>query len=145
MLKLCHQPVLCTHRLLPRAGYGIVLTTQDTLCRRVTDEIFRSLYIIPVIIIFLQNMRHAVSSSMLITITDENGCVTVDSISLVQPAPLELSATTVTKALGSKNIDLTVSGGTPPYFYDWHLKPFRRCHKGKIRSTGQMCHVRGAN
>lgn len=54
------------------------------------------------------------------TITDDNGCVYTDSAEVIEPAAIELTATTTDETeLGNGEIDLTVAGGTSPYFFDW--------------------------
>ncbi len=52
--------------------------------------------------------------------TDSNGCVYEDSATIVEPAALSLSAVSTDEMFGNDGtIDLTVSGGTPGYTYDW--------------------------
>jgi hypothetical protein len=56
------------------------------------------------------------------TITDANGCIKTASVTLTQPTVVVLSDTHVDincfgQSTGS--IDLSVSGGTPGYFYSW--------------------------
>jgi gliding motility-associated-like protein len=57
-----------------------------------------------------------------ISVTDVNGCTTVDPINITQPAPLA-SNPTVTNAtcfgLCNGSITLSPSGGNPPYTYAW--------------------------
>jgi gliding motility-associated-like protein len=60
-------------------------------------------------------------------ITDFNGCVTVDCIDLLAPAPLDIELTS--PEIGGVNIlcfgdnsgeiNSTISGGTPPYSFSW--------------------------
>ncbi|HWJ02850.1 MAG TPA: SprB repeat-containing protein, partial [Verrucomicrobiae bacterium] len=57
-----------------------------------------------------------------VTVTDANGCTATGTWNITQPAQLTTSATSVNvncygDATGS--IDLSVSGGTTPYKYDW--------------------------
>ncbi|MCB9185393.1 MAG: HYR domain-containing protein, partial [Flavobacteriales bacterium] len=67
------------------------------------------------------------SGNYVVTVTDANGCVLVDSILLTEPEPLELQAFPTTyngfniSCFGSDNgfINLEVSGGTANYQYDW--------------------------
>jgi gliding motility-associated-like protein len=58
-----------------------------------------------------------------LTITDANGCVLTQSATLTQPAtPLALSTTQQNLACHGQptgTINLTVSGGNPPYVYQW--------------------------
>ncbi len=57
-----------------------------------------------------------------VTITDANTCTSVVSISIAQPGQIVLSTTsTAVGCNGNSNasIDLTVSGGFAPYFYNW--------------------------
>ncbi len=58
-----------------------------------------------------------------VTITDSNGCVTVDSALVGEPAPLSPSIISSTDASCYGDCDgsvtLSCSGGTSPYSYDW--------------------------
>ncbi|MEM1319241.1 MAG: T9SS type A sorting domain-containing protein [Bacteroidota bacterium] len=57
-----------------------------------------------------------------VTVTDANNCIASATYVVNEPSPLLLSGTTVNvDCNGSDNgsIDLTVSGGTAPYDYDW--------------------------
>lgn len=59
----------------------------------------------------------------LLTLTDFNGCQTVQSYFLSQPTPLSLSVVEVTQpeCVGDKNGEIIVAaaGGTAPYQYSW--------------------------
>lgn len=57
-----------------------------------------------------------------ITVTDDNGCIYVDNITVVQPAPLLVSEsiTNVSCYGGSDgSVELNVSGGIPAYSFEW--------------------------
>lgn len=59
-----------------------------------------------------------------VTVTDDNGCEdTIEEILVGSPSSLEVVATTVTdvSCFGFEDgaIDITVTGGTPPYEFDW--------------------------
>ncbi len=57
-----------------------------------------------------------------VTITDNNGCQTTESVSIVQPTELHATyVTNVVSCYGGNDgaIDLSVSGGTPPYSFLW--------------------------
>jgi hypothetical protein len=56
------------------------------------------------------------------TITDENGCETDGNTTIAQPAPLSATSSvvsTTTSEICDGSISVDVSGGTPPYSYDW--------------------------
>lgn len=61
-----------------------------------------------------------------VTITDQNGCETVNAIQLTEPDLLEANAeiTNVSCNDGSDGaIDINVDGGTTPYAYNWYFGP----------------------
>lgn len=64
-----------------------------------------------------------VAGSYSVTITDANGCTKVVNTSLTQPAAAVSASQSVTNVTcyGASNgaIDITASGGTAPYTYDW--------------------------
>lgn len=56
-----------------------------------------------------------------VTVTDAKGCSSIETIAVDQPTALEISGTTTPALCGEDNggIDISVTGGTPPYEYDW--------------------------
>jgi hypothetical protein len=69
-----------------------------------------------------EDLISLVPDNYVVTITDANGCTTIQSAAISQPLPLVLN-TVVTPATCPDDldgtIDLTVSGGTLPYNYQW--------------------------
>jgi len=62
------------------------------------------------------------SGTYTVTVTDANGCSVIDSVTLVDPAVLGISnvATNPTcNNTANGAIDVTVTGGTTPYSYQW--------------------------
>lgn len=55
------------------------------------------------------------------TVTDSNGCMVSDTVTINEPAALSLSASGTNETTPGNNgtIDLTVAGGTGGYTYDW--------------------------
>jgi hypothetical protein len=56
-----------------------------------------------------------------LTVTDYNGCIsTLTGIEITQPKAIVFKGSVATKINGSQgSVDLTVSGGTPTYAYNW--------------------------
>ncbi len=70
-----------------------------------------------------QDLAGLVAGTYTVTVADASGCTATRSVTIAQPAAaIDLSATHMAAAcLGSStgSIDLSVSGGTPPYAYSW--------------------------
>ena len=71
-----------------------------------------------------QDISSLTAGTYSVVVTDANGCTATLPFTVSQPAaPLAISATTVTNVtcFGGNNgsIDVSVSGGTAPYTYDW--------------------------
>jgi hypothetical protein len=63
---------------------------------------------------------NASAGTYTVTITDANGCTTVATIVVAEPAAISLSSTiTADNGTGNGAIDLTVAGGTPGFTYAW--------------------------
>jgi hypothetical protein len=62
------------------------------------------------------------AGSYTVTVTDDSACTLVRSFSLSEPSALAISSTVIPNLCAgdsSGSIDLSVSGGTPPYAYAW--------------------------
>ena len=78
------------------------------------------------------NLSTLTAGTYSVVVTDQNGCTVTKTSTLLEPTPitLTLSATTYgaynTRCFESKdgNINLTVSGGMPPYRYNWNNGSF---------------------
>ncbi len=69
-----------------------------------------------------QDIFNLIAGTYTVTVTDANSCVTTNTTSITQPLPL--SATTVVNNVlcnggATGAINLTVSGGTTPYTFNW--------------------------
>jgi hypothetical protein len=63
-----------------------------------------------------------VTGTYIVTVTDANGCIVIDSFYVNQPNDITYTTlVTNTSCFGASDgaIDLTVSGGTPPYTFSW--------------------------
>ena len=63
------------------------------------------------------------AGSFTVTITDANACELIYSDMVADPAPIDIVLTTTNPTCNGANgcIDLTVTGGTPPYDYLWSI------------------------
>ena len=72
---------------------------------------------------FTQNINSLLAGTYTLTTTDANGCIKVNSITVEQPSSSVMAVTTGinVKCPGGNDgsADLFVSGGTPPYVYNW--------------------------
>lgn len=69
-----------------------------------------------------QNVNNLPAGNYVIAITDSNGCVGSESITLGQPNEMMLDTLVSRPVCGGDSsgfIDLTVTGGVPPYTYSW--------------------------
>jgi hypothetical protein len=62
-----------------------------------------------------------------VTVTDKNGCQALDSVTITQPAQLNVNGTVIKNVGCHGNSDgivsATISGGTSPYTYLWYVHP----------------------
>jgi len=71
---------------------------------------------------FTQNIYNLSAGEYFVIITDANGCQTVDSVTIGQPSPLEVTGSAKGAGCGNEArgaVDITVTGGTPPYDFLW--------------------------
>jgi hypothetical protein len=68
-----------------------------------------------------QDRTNLTAGTYTVTVTDANGCKTTLSITISQPTKVNATSTQVNTTCGLCNgsIDVSVSGGTSPYTYDW--------------------------
>lgn len=69
-----------------------------------------------------RNIFNKPAGSYTVTVTDVNGCTALNSFTINDPPPLNAAASiTSPGCIGSSDgaLDITVSGGTPPYTFSW--------------------------
>jgi gliding motility-associated-like protein len=70
-----------------------------------------------------QDLNNIPAETYNFIVTDANGCVVLDTLTVTQPTLLETSVTGVNilcKGGNNGSVDLTVVGGTLPYTYSWN-------------------------
>ncbi len=69
----------------------------------------------------VEDVQNLAAGNYTVDVTDVNGCTASTSVTINElSTALTLNATTTDEVAGSDGeIDLTVSGGTPPYTFDW--------------------------
>lgn len=71
---------------------------------------------------FTQNIYNLGPGQYFVIITDANGCNRVDSVWILEPDPLAITGSTKESGCVGESrgqIDITVTGGTVPYSYNW--------------------------
>jgi hypothetical protein len=68
-----------------------------------------------------QDRTNLAAGTYTVTVTDANSCTKTISATITEPSALSLSTTKTDATCGNSNgaIDLTVTGGTSPYTYNW--------------------------
>lgn len=73
-----------------------------------------------------QNISNLLSATYTVTITDNNGCIKIDSVFINQPPVLNPTITKIDvtcNGLCNGTATANVTGGTPPYVYQWLTSP----------------------
>jgi len=68
------------------------------------------------------SINHIAANTYTATVTDANNCIAQKSITVTQPAIYVANETHMNYACADKagSIDITVTGGTSPYYYNWN-------------------------
>lgn len=69
-----------------------------------------------------QNIGQLIAGDYFVTVTDVNGCRIIDVATITEPDPLDVIPTIVDVTcygLSNGSVDISVSGGTAPYQYNW--------------------------
>ncbi len=67
-----------------------------------------------------EDLDNVPAGTYFVTVTDANGCVNTGAVTVGQPAPLQVSTSVQQGSCGQfGSIDVSVSGGTAGYTYDW--------------------------
>ncbi len=69
----------------------------------------------------VQDLTQLTAGSYDVTVADDNGCTTFNSYMITEPDALQLSTATSNASCGNAdgNASVSVSGGVPPYTYNW--------------------------
>ncbi|MBW8051812.1 MAG: hypothetical protein FVQ77_16040, partial [Cytophagales bacterium] len=89
-----------------------------------------------------QDVGNLSADTFCVTVTDANGCTTVDSVIINEPAPLALITFINTDAncgLADGEAYVTVTGGTGSYTYSWNTSPIQLDDTAKNLTSGVWC------
>jgi hypothetical protein len=92
----------------------------------------------PPVILITGDQSGLIAGTYCVTVTDANGCTIEDCFTVNEPPALNLSGTvTDVKCNGGKDgqIDITVTGGTPGYTYNWDIPSSNEDQSGLIAGT----------
>ena len=85
-----------------------------------------------------QNITNLIAGTYTITVTDQHGCVFIETYTITQPNPLQITwvVDNVNCFAGNDGaIDLTILGGTAPYSYVWSNSQMTQDANGLIAGT----------
>lgn len=69
-----------------------------------------------------EDISNLIAGSYTVSVTDDNNCLAVQTVTVSQPTLLVVSADNITNTTGGNNngaIAITATGGTPAYIYNW--------------------------
>ncbi|MCX7953583.1 MAG: T9SS type A sorting domain-containing protein [Bacteroidales bacterium] len=83
-------------------------------------------------------LSNITAGTYIVTITDNLNCELIDTINIIQPSPLQYSLNTIPSTCGNNNGSATinVSGGMPPYYYEWNTEPPQFTETASYLSAG---------
>jgi len=69
-----------------------------------------------------QNLDNQCAGTYNVTVTDDHGCTATDNANAIEPPAITITDNVTSSTCGNNDgaIDITVSGGTPPYTYLWN-------------------------
>ena len=88
-----------------------------------------------------EDISNLTADTYIVTVTDNNGCTATLSVTVIEPDILTLSTSITDESCnGSQDgaIDLTVTGGTPPYNYIWSNGVTTQNLTGLVSGTYQV-------
>ena len=132
---------VCSYELTACTNYGLTASVDsDVLCNGGVDGIVSSNTIMPdtffsysnsylwsdssnTVVGYTSSISGLPAGTYTCTSNDAiNGCTASSSVTITEPSPLSISTIVVPSSTPSSNngsVDITISGGTPPYSYLW--------------------------